>query len=469
MLCDQAWLELAIPNIQMSGLTNDTKFNITLSIDSRHIEPGQFFIALPGSQVDGHNFVEQAIKNGAAGIIINQTTQHNYSAELLKNIMVLAVPDTMKALVSLAKAWRNTLQIPIVGITGSVGKTSTKEMIGSILKQAGINAYVSYKNQNTIIGVSLNLMKVTLEHTCAVFELGINDQGEMSDLVDIVRPTVALITTITHAHAERIGTLEDIAREKRNIFKFFSPTNVGIISGDTPLLTNTSYPHPIARFGTKTSNHVQARKINIIEKDANSLVTTFVLKWYDKKSTVTLPTHHRGMINNALAAATLAYHLNIPFQAVIKGLENYEGTSQRFEIKKVIKTNSTFINDCYNANPESMKAALIAFDQLKSSGKKIAVLGNMLELGDRAIYWHRRIGRLLRQLKSIDTLILVGDLAQHMAYSIPSSVEINMAQNWQEAYSKLDTKISHEKDSLVLVKASQGMALTKLIEAFDQQ
>ncbi len=466
MLCDKAWLELAIPSVRISGLPNDQKQLITLSIDSRSIEPGQFFIALPGTQSDGHNFIEQAIKNGAAGIIANQVSLKKLSLNIPDEIIVLAVLDTMQALINLAKAWRNTLTIPIVGITGSVGKTSTKGMLESILKAATINAYVSYQNQNTIIGVSLNLLKVTHKHTCAVFELGINDKGEMAELVDILRPTLGLITTITHAHASRIGSLEDIAREKRTIFKFFSASQVGIICGDHPLLNNLSYAHPIARFGTKTFNHVQARKIAIIEKEHNELATTFVLKWYNKKATITLPTHHQGMINNALAAATLAYHLNVTLEDVIRGLENYQGIAQRFEMKKMHKTSGMLINDCYNANPESMKAALIAFDRIKAPGEKIAILGNMLELGDRAVYWHRRIGRLLRNLKSINSLILVGDLAQHMAYSIPAHMEVSTALDWQEACKQLDEKISHKKEPLILVKASLGMALGKLVETF---
>ncbi len=467
MLCDKAWLEQILPNINMSGLSDSTNITLTMSIDSRTIEKGELFIALPGTQTDGHAFVHKAFERGALGALIsNKACLSNIPASLLKDKIILQVPDTMQALIQLAKAWRLTLTMPIVGITGSIGKTSTKAMLEAILKTAGIHAYVSYKNQNTIIGVCLNLFKVTPAHTCAVFELGINDTGEMKQLVDVLRPTIGLITTITHAHAERIGSLASIAREKRSIFSFFSSSNIGIVCGDQPLLVDNGYHHPIARFGTKTGNHVQARKITIVEKEAEKLVTTFMLKWYQKKSLVTLPTHHLGMVNNAIAAATIAYHLNVPFEAVISGLENYQGVDQRFELKKLSHKKSTLINDCYNANPESMKAALIAFDRMNVEGDKIAILGNMLELGDRAIFWHRRIGRLLNQLKSLNTIILVGDLAQHMAYAIPARVNVMSAENWNDAYTKLNEKLK-KNDSLILVKASHRMELNKLVDMFD--
>lgn len=465
MFCNKAWLEQATPNLKVSGPLDDNNITVTLAIDSRSVEPGQFFIALVGTRVDGHDFIAQAIAAGAIGIIINEEKQTTIQSLLPQNIIVCTVPDTMKALIDLAKAWRKNLTIPIIGITGSVGKTSTKEMLGSILKAANMNAYVSYKNQNTLIGVSINLLKVSPEHTCAVFELGINDQGEMRELVDVVRPALGLITTITHAHAERIGTLETIAKEKRDIFHYFTSSNVGIISGDHPLLVNMSYHHPIARFGTKTSNHVQARKIAIVEKGPDKLSITFTLKWYNQKALVSLPTHHQGMVNNALAAAALAYHLNISLDTVVQGLETYEGTAQRFEMR-TMKTKGKLINDCYNANPESMKAALIAFDRMKTSGTKIAILGNMLELGDRSIYWHRRIGRLIKELSSINGLILVGDLAHHIAYSMPSSIEVSTAQDWQEACELLNKKMPNIAEPLILVKGSLGMSLGRLVETF---
>jgi UDP-N-acetylmuramoyl-tripeptide--D-alanyl-D-alanine ligase len=439
---------------------------VDVSCDSRTINPGDFFIALKGARVDGHAFVEQALDNGATGLIISdEACLHNLSKKRLQDCFILKVSNTLQALTSLAVVWRSMLSIPLVGITGSIGKTSTKEIVKNILVCAGIDAFVSYKNQNSTIGLPLNILRVQQHHKIAVFELGVSEQGEMEKLADMLRPTLACITCIAHSHAKGLGNIQDICYEKRFIFKYFGPSDVGIIFGDQEVLTHAFYTHPIAKFGYKTRNQVQARKVQYIEAADGTMLTEFILKWYGKKSRVVLPNNHSGLVANSLAASTLAYFLDIPFEAVVNGLETYGGFENRFEIKPLADKRGMMISDCYNANPESMKAALVAFNQMKKNGPKIAVLGDMLELGEKEIYWHRQIGRILNRMDSIDSVILVGQRAWEISQTAPPSMNIVRAADWQEATVVLQESLG-EHAVMVLVKGSLGMQLGKMVDNF---
>ncbi len=451
---------------------------ISFSIDSRTLEKDQIFVALKGERCDGHNFIEQACELGALGLIVQQDAHVSRTLAQTKNLndrLIIRVPNTFQALIDLAKHWRAQLDIPVIGITGSVGKTSTKEIMRSILHAAKIDAYVSHANQNTILGLSLNILNVSPKHKVAVFEMGINEPGEMAELADVARPTIGLITCITHAHGQGLGTLAQISHEKRQLFEHFTPTDIGIICGDQKELTNIYYPHPVTKFGLKIKNQVHARKIEIIKDSTQKFGTRFILNWYNQKSPVMLNSTHDGTIFNALAASTIAYFLDIPLATVITGLEAYAGYKDRFEQKKLKNNMGTLISDCYNANPASMKAALKAFDLIPTDGKKIAVLGDMLELGEKEAYWHRQIGRFLHNTPSIDVVICVGPLSQHIADMLPSDMLTIEAKNWQAAQIHLDNHIktpkhsaNNLKDPLVLIKASNGMMLDKLVRAFAQ-
>ena len=446
---------------------DDVFKEVDLCIDSRALVPGELFFALQGTQSDGHEFIVPALENGASGIVISDKEKLKaVPSYLLENKIIIQVADTYQALIALAKAWRQRLTIPMVAITGSVGKTSTKEMTRFILEQAGVNVYASFKNQNNLLGLCLNILKVKQSHEVAVFEVGINERGEMEEMVDILRPTLALITCIAHAHGQGLGSLPGIFAEKRLIFKHLTVSDVGIIFGDQDIFLQASYHHPIAKFGFKTKNQVQARKVCITSNEQGDFLTSFVLKWYGYKETVTIKGNHRGMVSNVLAASTIAYLLRVPFEVIVRALPIYNGVEQRFEIKKIVKNRGCLISDCYNANPESMKAALLAFNQMETKGAKIAVLGDMLELGHKELYWHRQIGRVLRKMQGIDRLILVGDRARHIAQTAPSWLPVLLAHDWQEAGQLLEQSLIGGGQNLVLVKASHGVQLGKMVETF---
>jgi len=458
MRFDEHFLRGVLPDATI--ISNAFPQDIQVSIDSRTINPGEIFVALPGKVVGGHAYIADAFKRGAAGCIIAHDKQSFLSSDvtLQKNTLIVCVQDTIQALLKLASAWRSEFTIPIIGITGSVGKTTTKHVLANIFQANEMSALISSGNQNTQIGVAINILKLRSTHKVGIFECGISKPGEMGSIVHILRPTTAIITAIGHSHMEGLGSLQDIAHEKRDIFKYFNDTSVGIINGDQPLLSTISYRHPVLKFGSKTSNQIQARKILISSNQA-----TFVLKLYKEKHNVQLKKGHEGLIFNCLAAASAAHYLGIPAQAIIKGIQTPVNVPGRFE-ECVLKDNKgTLINDAYNASPESMKAALLAFGRIETSASKVVVLGDMLELGVNSPFWHRQIGRFLSKVPSVNKVILVGNMVQWTKKTIPSGMEVEHVPTWKEAVSCLSS-ILHQP-AMVLVKGSNGIGLGNLVEA----
>ncbi len=445
----------------------DDKRDVNVALDSRSLEAGDFFIALKGIQVDGHTFLADVLAHGASGALIAHDRLDlvkKLDKALVVNKLFVVVADTTIAFLALARARRDELTIPIVGVTGSVGKTTTKEMLRVMLNSAGIPAFVSFKNYNTDLGVSYNILRIPEYAQVAVIEMGINGQGEMRQLVDIVKPTFAVITNIGHAHVGHLGgNLHGVSHEKRQIFSRFTQDGVGIINGDQDLLTDIHYNHPVAKFGLKTKNQVQARKVRVLLDENGQPQTHFVLKWYGEKAPVVLKNNHPGGVANALAAATVAYFLKIPLDAVVRALASYASFENRFEPKKLKQNKGHLLSDCYNANPENMKAALIAFSQLPAQGQKVLVLGEMFELGDRQDYWHRQVSRELAKVSDLGVLITVGKRAQLYTKMLSRAVKVYNADDWQQALDAFKDCINTE-GALVLVKGGRSLRLENMIK-----
>ena len=462
MRFDQHFLKGVLPEAIIPYATFPE--DIAFSVDTRTLKPNDVFVALAGAQVDGHNYLALALEKNAAGLIIaanKKSVLDSLDQKILKNKLVILVPDTLQAFIKLARAWRDQFTYPVVGITGSVGKTSTKEILKSILKVQGISFTASEGNQNTRVGVAINIFKMRSHHQAAIFELGISKRGEMAELAKIARPTTAVITCIGHAHMEGLGSLSDIALEKRDIFKYFSENSIGIINGDQALLAQVGYPHPVIKFGLKTINQIQARKIH-----ATGSHVSFVLKIYKEKYNVVLQNPHEGAVLNSLAATSVAYLLNVPCAKIIEGIQQPLKVVGRFEERALSAKKGKIIHDCYNANPESMKAALLAFQKIDTKAQKIAVLGDMLELGVNSPFWHRQLGRFLRKVPSLKHLILVGDMVKWTHKTVPVGISVDIVPNWKEAVEKLEGQLAQE--SIVLVKGSRGVALDNLVQKFTQ-
>lgn len=456
---NEQFIRSAIPEVQFYNAQFPAIAGV--SIDSRTLKKGELFVALSGNCTDGHEYVSDALKKGAAGLIIEAEKKEclkKCDSALLKQALVLLVSNTMDALVQLARTWRSQFSYPVVGITGSVGKTSTKELLCTILSLNRTNYLATPGNNNTIIGVSLAILSMRPEHEVAIFEMGISKRGEMAKMVQVVKPTTAIITSVGHAHMEGLGSIHDIALEKREIFSAFKEDNIGVINGDQPLLSQVAYHHPVIKFGSKTTNQVQARKINV---ESNS--SSFVLKLYGQKYKVSLPTNHTGAVNNALGAMTLGYLLKVPTETLLKAVQMPVIVAGRFEKRPLKSNKGTIINDCYNANPESMKAALLAFEKLDTKARKIAILGDMLELGVNSPFWHRQLGRFLRKVPSLKKLILVGTMTEWTEKTVPVSLPVQRVKSWKEAQELLQQELKDE--SMILVKGSNGLHLSNIIDA----
>jgi UDP-N-acetylmuramoyl-tripeptide--D-alanyl-D-alanine ligase len=438
---------------------HDTTKKITgFAIDSRLVKSNDVFIALSGEKVDGHCYIDEALKNGAV-VLILEKEKKNYLKHidlvLLENVLIIFVDDTLQALVALAKNWRVRFSYPVVAITGSLGKTTTKEMVVNICKTAQFPIVFSQKNQNTLLSLCLNILNMRHSHCAAVFEVGIDDVGQMEIKADILRPTIAVITCVAPAHTQVLGKMRDVAREKKKIFSFFEKKHIGIVNGDQQLLNNDTYHYRVITFGHKKTNNIQARSVKL---------PCFILKLYDQAHCVQLPIEHRGLVANALAAASVAHVLGISFADIVDGIKTFVFSDRRFEKKQLAKKRGIIISDCYNANPVSMKAALQSFNYMKCIGIKIAVLGDMKELGNKELFWHRQIGRFLHKYDNIDVLVLVGLLAKYISQTAPKHMKIYFVSDWQEATKKVNDLLGKIEDSLVLVKGSSAMKLGYLVD-----
>jgi len=436
----------------------------SFSIDSRTLKMGDIFVALAGLHVDGHEFVKQALENGAAGVIINRDRSdvlEDCPRALLQKKLVICVHDTYRALYALAAAWRAQFQYPVVGITGSIGKTSTKEMLAHIVALTGKPYVATYGNYSSLLGLALSMLRMRAEHRVGIFEVGISKRGEMVQAVDMLKPTIAAITFIGHSHSEGLGTLSDICIEKRQIFRHFKPDSIGVINGDQAVLSQVGFTHPVLKFGSKSTNQIQARKI----RTANDH-TDFILKIYKKKYAVRLNNPHDGAIYHALGAAALGVLLGIDDQLIVQGIGSAAAVDGRFQQLPLVAGNGVIIHDAYNASPESVKAALLAVENIKTDAYKVAVLGDMLELGVDSLFWHRQIGRFLRKAPSIQEVILVGTLMREAQQLMPVGVKCTMVDTVEQALQEIKNM---KRELLVLVKASRGIALDRIVDNLVQK
>jgi UDP-N-acetylmuramoyl-tripeptide--D-alanyl-D-alanine ligase len=434
----------------------------SFSVDSRTLQKGDIFFALSGSVHNGHDFIHEAVRRGAAGLVIQHDRRDvlaNIPASTIQSLLVLVVYDTKQALLACARAWREQYVHPVVAVTGSVGKTTTKERISQILKEYGMPHFVSLANQNTVVGVALNIMKIRAGHKAAIFEVAAENRGDIAATVDILRPTNAVVTCIGHQHMAELGSLQDIAQEKRSIFKYLLEDGIGVVNGDQALLSSVSYAHPVIKFGAKTTNQIQMRKVQVVGDGVR-----FVLKIYQKKYSVMLERTQESIIYNVLAATAVAHILSVPDEVIVEAIQKPLAVPGRFEYCAIKGNRGILINDTYNANPESVKSALATFQNIETSAKKIIVLGDMKGLGRNAPFWHRQIGRFLRKVKSLKALILVGDDVQWTKKTAPVHVPLTMVTSWQGAVEALHNQL--DKDSLVLVKGSRSLELERVAHEF---
>lgn len=431
-------------NAQLIGA--DVLFT-SVGADSRNIVQGQLFVALKGENFDGYTFAAQAVKQGAAAVMVANEDANAEPAVVVK--------DTYKALGELAAYWRNKFDIPLAAITGSNGKTTVKEMLASILRAASGDAELvlaTVGNLNNHIGLPLTLLKLRAQHQYAVAEMGMNHTGEISYLSNIGKPTVALINNAGSAHIGELGSFEAIAKAKGEIFEGLSADGIAIINADdvfAPLWKNLIGTRKTITFGLKNTADVTA--CYQLQADSSQLDITTP----QGLISVQLPTPGLHNVMNALAATATALGMGASLNNIAEGLVNYTGVKGRLQHLTGLK-DTLVIDDTYNANPTSVKAAI---DVLTAKlGDKFLVLGDMGELGDDAAELHAEIG-LYAKTAGVNALFTLGELSQEMTHAFGVG-----AQHYQSvAMLTADLIAKMHPNSTVLVKGSRFMAMERVV------
>ena len=416
--------------------------------DSRAVTKGTLFVAIPGERVDGHKFIPDVYAKGALCALSQQELSNPTGPYLLAE-------DTQQALKEAAESYRQTLTIPVIGITGSVGKTSTKEMIASILSQK-YNVLKTQGNFNNELGVPLTIFRIGEEHEVAVIEMGMNHYGEMHRLSKMVRPTHCLFTNIGVAHLEFLGSRDGILKAKCEMFDYASPDVKAFVNGDDDKLITLK---GIAEtFGMNSSCQIWADSIEKLGFDGvRCRIHTDACTSFD----VTIPLPGTHMVYNAMAGTCIGLALGLSIEEIRAGIEVLKPLPGRSNILHT--GHYTILDDCYNANPASMIESLNVLDD--THARKVAVLGDMGELGPTSDALHASVGDHLRNLQ-IDVLVTIGTLstALHEAAkkAAPQTECLHFAD--VDEFLRETGHILKDKDA-ILIKASHAMGFTRIVDA----
>ena len=420
-------------------------------IDSRKVKKNDLFVAIDGVRVNAHKFIPDTIEKGALCVVSHEDLGET-------DFPYILVESTGQALLDIAKLYRNSFDVKVVGITGSVGKTSTKEMIASVLSQK-YNVHKTLGNFNNEWGLPITIFEMNESHQIAVLEMGVNHFGEMRRLSSVASPDICVITNIGVAHLEFFKTREGILQEKSQMIQDMKDGGTIILNGDDDLLSQMGPVKGVAPtfFGTTPDNDFYADHIEALGLKGTAC-TIHLPDGSQFDCVVPVPGIH--MISNALAGASVGYALKLTPEEIKAGIEGLPSIPGR---NHIIKTDKIIIlDDCYNANPISMKASIDVLDM--AIGRKVAVLGDMGELGDDASALHKGVGEYAAK-KGIDVVCAIGPVSKALAKGADSGVSTEV--HWFETKKEfLDTykDIIRPGDN-VLVKASHGMAFPEIVDA----
>lgn len=453
----------------LEGTTPENAACEGFSIDTRSMQEHDLFFALIGPNSDGHHFVKNALQKGCSGAVVSRTAfakQRNEWLSQKPRRFFICVDDPLQALQSLAKWHRQRFTLPLVGITGSNGKTTVKEMTASILKKCA-PILKTEGNFNNHIGLPLTLLKLSNVHQSAIIEMGINHKGEMAKLCDIAEPMMGLITNIGPAHLEGLESLKGVAKEKGVLFERLQNMGTALINRDDGFLA--PWAEQFTRkwtYGISTNplkNDLSAD--NIISRE-ETISFTLHQRRSEESAQVILPTPGRHNVSNALGAATIAAALNTPLRTIAEGLSDFQPLSQRTQILQ--SKGPTLIFDAYNANPASVAAALdLLAEHPQETGKRIALLGDMFELGDYAEEAHYTVGKSVA-LHGIDQLIALGQYAETLACGARAGgLQEQAISVYHDINSLQSTLNKHVKTGdTLLIKGSRGMKLERILPLF---
>ena len=444
----------AVDGEHLEGSHDDNISISSISIDSRDIKEKSLYIPIKGEKFDGHLFIEDAFTKGATiALTENKLVSHTEG-------ILIYVKDTKKALMDLATYYRSQFNIPVVAITGSVGKTTTKDLVSAVLS-ARYKVHKTQGNFNNEIGLPLTIFGMQKDHHVLVVEMGMNHFGEIHNLSKIARPDVAIITNIGVSHIENLGNREGILKAKCEILDGMSEDGLLIVNGADEMLRKVKVTQTLITYGRHKQHLFFAENI----KSAGMEGISGSFNTPDWTEELVIPGLGEHMIDNALAAIAVAQHLNLTTTEIKAGFKQYKPTKMRMDLQ-LAKNNVYIINDAYNASPDSMKAALKVLLTVPNIKRRIAILGDMFELGEYAPSLHKDLGQFIGREKIVDFLITVGDISRNiqngaLEYGL-SKEKVLHFNNQKDLIDSLKELIN--PGDLVLVKASRGMELEKTVD-----
>jgi len=443
--------------IRSLGLGRIVNFEGTINgaeIDSRKLQPGAAFFALKGATSDGHAYVQEALQKGAVLCVVAE----DWAAKNPTPAPLWIVPDPEKALQKLAEKWRLSFSIPVLAITGTNGKTTTRAMCAAIIKTA-YNLHTTSGNFNNQLGLPITLLNLRPEHQFSLIEMGTNHFGEIARLCEIAHPNAGLITNVGWGHIEFFGNIEGVAQAKSELFAALPENGTAFINADDPLIVKMPVAGRKIKYGFENKAVDFYGKISGYNDEGQAVLNV------NSRFDIHLPIPGRIAALNALAAVAVGLFFNVDEKAVIAALEAFQPVSQRFVQIKVGPYQ--VINDAYNANPDSTIAALETFRRIKTSGRRIFIMGDMLELGQYAMQGHKRVGKAVAQA-DIDRFYGVGTLT---AYAIETAARAGLKAAYYFS-TKSDLLAALKSDlkegDTLLVKGSRGSRMEEIIEGLSQ-
>jgi UDP-N-acetylmuramoyl-tripeptide--D-alanyl-D-alanine ligase len=435
-----------------------------VSTDSRSIKRGDLFVALPGERFDGHDFVPAVLAKGAVGVIVHD--EYRVPDGLLRSErsvpFIFGVRDSLFAYQQLATHHRSRFAIPLVAVTGSNGKTTTKEMVAAVLAQRW-RTLKTEGNFNNRIGVPHTLFRLSARHQAAVIEMGVDAQGQTTRLCEIARPTIGLITNIGPDHLEFFGSMEGSAQAKAELLDLLPATGTAILNADDPYFDYLAARARCFVVSFGCSEKAGVRAVNVASDIRKGTAFQLLLPGKAKPTPVTIKVHGSHNVMNALAAAAVGAALNLPGAAIAQGLAKFRPAAMRSQV--ISHHGVQIINDCYNANPASMKAAIRLLAQWTPARQRIAVLGDMLELGQAAQQLHRELGQFVAE-HELSSLIACGALGHEIAEGARragmDAAAIMEVPDAGEAAERVRAMV--RRGDVVLVKASRGMKMEQVVQ-----
>ena len=420
--------------------------------DSRKITSDSLFVALKGEIFNGEDFADDALQKGAAAVLVSKNFDKNLDGIILK------VDDTLKAYQKIAGAWRNRFDIPIIAVTGSNGKTTTKDLTAAALNGLG-HVQKTSGNFNNEVGVPMTLLELKDKHLAAVVEIGMRGLGQIEELAQVVKPTIGIVTNVSETHIELLGTIENIAKAKGELVEAIPNGGTIILNADN---IHTAAMKNLAGEGVKVITYGLENHADLMAKDIliGSMSTEFTLTYDGTDYDFEIPMLGRHNVSNALAAIAAGFTVGLNVEEIQRGISTLMTTKMRFEV--IRRDGLTIVNDAYTASPASMRVAIKTTSEVYD-GRLIAVLGDMMELGDISEKVHREIGEELAENR-FDTLITLGELGKFIAAGACDAGLKNIYTfDTHEDAAKKILEIVRDGDT-ILFKASHVMHMEKIIE-----